>query len=403
MARSNLHVGLEIGTTKVAAVIAETRSDGLLRIIGYGEAPSRGVRKGEVVDIGKITLCLNDAVAEAEEKADCEITDVVVAVTGAHIDGLNNRGGIPIPEDRDEIEEEDVQDVEQSALGVNIPQGNVFLHPIVQRYYVDGQEGVASPLGMIGRKLEAEYHIIHGTRTRVQNNLRCVKEANLEVATIAVSSVAVASSILDQAAKDAGALVIDIGGGTTDYIMYREGTVRSSGVLAVGGDHLTNDISLGLRVPIKLADRLKIEYADVAPGATSAEGTITLEDPTYTVGAIERRCLNIVAEARLREVFALVKKRIGFERHAPFISSIFICGGTADLKGSAALAEDVFGVPARVACARPLMGPSALFESPRFCTAIGLVLYSQAVQDALGERSIFDRFREKLGRIIPGL
>lgn len=403
MARSNLHVGLEIGTTKVAAIIAETRSDGLLRIIGCGEAPSRGVRKGEIVDIGKITLCLNDAVSEAEEKADREITDVVVAVTGSHLESINNRGGIPIPEDRDEIEEEDVQDVEQNALGVSIPQGNVFLHTIVQRYYVDGQEGVASPLGMIGRKLEAEYHIIHGARTRVQNNLRCVQEANLEVVNVAVSAVAVAGSVLDQADKDTGALVIDIGGGTTDYILYREGTVRSSGVLAVGGDHITNDISIGLRIPTKLADKLKVESANVAPGSTSVNGMLALDDPTYSGEAIEHRALNIVAEARVREIFTLLKKRIGFDRHAPFIGGIMITGGTADLKGVAALAADVFGVPARVVCARPLMGPSALFESPRFATAVGLVLYSQAVQEALGETTIFDSIRRRIGRFIPGL
>ena len=404
MARSNLHVGLEIGTTKVAAIIAETRSDGLLRIIGVGEAPSRGVRKGEIVDIGKITLCLNDAVAEAEEKADREIADVVVAVTGAHLEGLNNRGGIPIPEDRDEIEEEDVQDVEQSALDVSIPPGNVFLHTMVQRFYVDGQEGVSSPLGMIGRRLEAEFHIIHGTKTRIQNNLRCIREANLVVSNAVVSSVAVAHAVLDQSEKEAGALVIDIGGGTTDYILFREGTVRHSGVLAVGGDHVTNDISIGLRVPTKRAEKLKMEHADVAPGATAVRGTIDLEDPTYSGGEIERRVLNIVADARIREIFTLLKRRLGFERHAPFIGcGILLTGGTAELKGIAALASDVFGVPARVACAHPFMGPSALFESPRFSTAVGLVLYSQAALEALDDISIFDRVRRKIGRFIPGI
>ncbi len=403
MARSSLHVGLEIGTTKVAAIIAEMGSDGLLRIIGVAESPSRGVRKGEVTDIGKITLCLNETVAEAEEMADREITDVVVAVTGEHVDSLNNRGGVSIPEDRDEIEEEDIEDVEQSAISVNLPQGNVFLHTIVQRYYVDGQEGVASPLGMIGRKLEGEYHLIHGTRTRVQNNLRCVKEANLKATTIAVSSVAVANAVLEQADKDGGALVIDIGGGTTDYIMYRDGTVRSSGVLAVGGDHLTNDISIGLRVPTKLAEKLKVEHAEVSPGATTVGGMITLDDPTFSAEAIERRLLNIIAEARMREIFTLLKRRIGFERHAPFIGCILITGGTADLKGIAKLAEDVFAVPARMACARPMLGPSALFESPRFATAIGLVLYSQAVQDASAPKSILERLYDSIGRIIPSL
>ena len=404
MARGTIHVGLEIGTSKVAAVIAETRSDGLLRIIGSGEAPSRGVRKGEIVDIGKITLCLSDAVSEAEEKADREITDVVAAVTGSHLESLNNRGGIQIPEDRDEIEEEDIQEVERSALDVNIPAGNVFLHTIIQHYYVDGQEGVASPLGMIGRQLEAEYHIVHGTKTRIQNNLRCIREANLRVTNVVTSAVASAHAVLDEAARELGALVIDIGGGTTDYILFRDGAVRQSGVLAVGGDHITNDIAIGLRVPTKWAEKIKVEHADVSPGATQMRGTIEIEDPTYAGGEIERRILNIVAEARARELLTLLKRRLNFERQAQFIGAgIFLTGGTAELKGLAALASDVFGVPARVATPRPFLGPGILFESPRFSTAVGLVIYAQAAQDALDNISIFDRLRSKFGRFIPGL
>ena len=404
MARPNLHVGLEIGTSKVAAVIAETRSDGLLRIIGTGEAPSRGVRKGEIVDIGKITLCLSDAVSEAEEKADREIADVVAAVTGSHLESLNNRGGVPIPEDREEIDDEDIQEVEQSALDVSIPAGNVFLHTMIQHYYVDGQEGVASPLGMIGRKLEAEFHIVHGTKTRIQNNLRCIREANLRVTNVVMSALASAHAVLEQADKDLGALVIDIGGGTTDYILFRDGAVRQSGVLAVGGDHITNDISIGLRVPTKRAEKLKVEHADVAPGSTAVRGTIEMDDPTYAGGEIERRILNIVAEARVRELFTLLKRKLNFDRQAPFIGSgVLLTGGTAELKGIAALASDVFGVPARTANARPFMGPSALFESPRFSTVVGLVLYAQAAQEALEEISIFDRLRSKIGRFIPGL
>jgi cell division protein FtsA len=404
MARSHLHVGLEIGTTKVAAVIAETRSDGLLRIIGSGEAPSRGVRKGEIVDLGKITLCLTDAVSEAEEKADREIIEVVASVTGAHLDSLNNRGGVPIPDDRDEIEEEDIHEVEQSALDVSIPPGNVFLHTMIQHYYVDGQEGVSSPLGMLGRKLEAEFHIVHGTKTRIQNSLRCIREANLKVTGVVMSAVASAHAVLEQSDRDGGVLVIDIGGGTTDYILFREGSVRQSGVLAVGGDHVTNDIAIGLRVPTKWADKLKMEEVDVAPGATVARGTVQIEDPTFAGGEIERSNLNKVAEARVREIFSLLKRRLSFDRHAQFISSgVVLTGGTAELKGIAALASDVFGVPARTASPRPLMGPTALFESPRWSTAVGLVLYAQATQEALAGISVFDRLRTKISRFIPGL
>lgn len=404
MSKSHLHVGLEIGTSKVAAIIAETRSDGLLRIIGAGEAPSRGVRKGEVVDIGKITLCLNDAVSEAEEKADREIYDVTVAVTGSHLEGLNNRGGIQIPEDRDEIGEEDVQEVEQSALDVTIPAGNAFVHTMVQRYYVDGQGGVATPLGMVGRKLEAEFHIIHGLKARIRNNLRCIREANLRPATIVMSGLASAQAVTDQSERELGILVLDIGGGTTDYVLYRDGTVRDSGVLAVGGDHITNDISIGLRIPTKHAEKLKIQNADVGPGATAIRGTVEIEDPTCAGKPVERRRLNMVAEARVRELLEILKRRLNFERHAQFVGGgVLITGGTAELKGIAPLASEVFGVPARIALPRPIMGPSTLFESPRFSTPVGIVLYAQSLLEEREDPSVMDMMRNLLGRIIPGL
>ena len=403
MSKPHLHVGLEIGTTKVAAIIAETRSDGLLRVIGTGEAPSRGVRKGEVVDIGKVTLCLNDAVSEAEEKADCEISDVTVAVTGSHLESINNRGGISIPEDRDEIGEEDIQEVEQSALDVTIPSGNAFVHTMVQRYYVDGQGGVDSPLGMVGRKLEAEFHIIHGMKARIKNNLRCIREANLHLATIVMSGLASAQAVTDQSERKQGVFVIDIGGGTTDYALYRDGTVRDSGVLAVGGDHITNDISIGLRVPTKHAERLKTQHADVGPGATTARGTVEIEDPTYAGRPVERSRLNVVAEARVRELFVLLKRRLHFDRHAQFVGGgVLITGGTAELKGIAPLAAEVFGVPARVALPRPIMGPSTLFESPRFSTPVGIVLYAQSLLEEREDPSIMDIMRKMFGRIIPG-
>jgi cell division protein FtsA len=219
-----------------------------------------------------------------------------------------------------------------------------------------------------------------------------------------MSAVASAHAVLDQTDRDSGVLVIDIGGGTTDYILFRDGSVRHSGVLAVGGDHVTNDISIGLRVPTKWADKLKVEEADVAPGAVAARGTVQIEDPTYAGGEIERSSLKKVAEARMREIFTLLKRRLNFDRQAQFIGGgIVLTGGTADLKGIAALASDVFGVPARTASPRPLMGPTALFESPRWSTAVGLVLYAQAAQEALEEISVFDKLRSKIGKIIPGL
>jgi len=219
-----------------------------------------------------------------------------------------------------------------------------------------------------------------------------------------MSAVASAQGVTEQADRDHGVLVIDIGGGTTDYILFRDGAVRQSGVLGVGGDHVTNDISIGLRVPTKLAEKLKVEHAEVAPASLSARGAVEVEDPTFVGGQVERRVLNIVAEARVRELLTLLKRRLNFERHAQFVGGgVLLTGGTADLKGITSLASDVFGVPARVAMPKPLMGPSALFESPRFSTVVGLVLYAQALQEAAEDTSIIEIVRSKILRFIPGL
>ncbi len=404
MGRNKQFVGVEIGTAKVVVLIAETRGDGLARVLGVGESVSRGVRKGEIVDLDKITLCLNEAVAEAEEKADCTVSEVVVSVTGAHLVSLSNRGAVTIPEDRDEIEEEDLAEVEDSALDVNIPAGHVFLHRMIQHYYVDGQEGVISPLGMLGRRLEAEYHIIHGIKTRVQNTLRCVKQANLEPENVVVSSVAASQALLDMPMKEAGALVIDIGAGTSDYILYRGGAVRGSGVLSVGGDHITHDISIGLRIPSKQAERLKCEHADVTPGATSQRGLIDLEDKTLASMQVERRSLNTIAEVRVREMLSIIKNRSRFSEHEPYMAGgVLLTGGTSQLKGLSRLAADVFGTTCKVAAAQPIAGPSILSEDPRYSTAIGLILYAQAAQASMDQSTIFDKIKSRFGRFIPGL
>ncbi|HZR78998.1 MAG TPA: cell division protein FtsA, partial [Chthoniobacterales bacterium] len=245
MSSGDLIVGLEIGTSKICVVVGETRPDGTLKILGVGQAPSRGVRKGEIVDFETAMKCVHEAVVDAEQKSDVMIRSVFVAIAGGHIQGFNNRGCVMLPEDRDEIDEQDVEDVKVNAREVSIPAPNAFLHSIIQHYHVDGQDGVLNPVGMLGEKLEADFHIIHGVRTRIQNSIRCVKELPLEVEDVVFSALASAQVVLTHHQKNLGALVVDIGGGTTDYILYVDGAVKQSGCLAVGGDHLTNDISMG--------------------------------------------------------------------------------------------------------------------------------------------------------------
>src|SRR5213082_4100541 len=284
MASSNLMIGLEIGTSKICVVVGEGRPDGAIKILGVGQAPSRGVRKGEIVDFETAMKCVHEAVVDAEQKSDVMIRSVYVAVAGSHLHSFNNRGCVMLPEDRDEIDERDVEDVKINAREVSIPAQNAFLHSIIQHYHVDGQDGVLNPVGMLGQKLEADFHIVHGVRTRIQNTIRCVKELPLDVEDVVFSALASAQVVLTQHQKNLGAVVVDIGGGTTDYIVYVDGAVKQSGVLAVGGDHITNDISMGLQIPIMRAEKLKIEEGSVTLGNSLPGETILLKDDSSFVG-----------------------------------------------------------------------------------------------------------------------
>src|SRR3954468_21525802 len=223
MASNDLLVGPEIGTSKICVVVGESRTDGTIKILGAGQAPSRGVGKGESGDFETAMKCVHEAVVGAEQKTDVMIRSVYVAVAGSHIESFNNRGCVILPEERDEIDEQDIEDVKINAREVSIPAQNAFLHSIIQHYHVDGQDGVLNPIGMLGQKLEADFHIIHGVRTRIQNTIRCVKELPLDVEDVVFNALASAQVVLSQQEKDLGALVIDIGGGTTDYVLYSEG------------------------------------------------------------------------------------------------------------------------------------------------------------------------------------
>ena len=393
MASNDLMVGLEIGTSKICVVVGEGRPDGTTKILGVGQAPSRGVRKGEIVDFETAMKCVHEAVVDAEQKSDVMIRSVYVSIAGAHIQSFNNRGSVILPDDRDEIDEQDIEDVKVSAREVSIPAQNAFLHSIIQHYHVDGQDGVLNPVGMLGQKLEADFHIIHGVRTRIQNTIRCVKELPLEVEDVVFSALASAQVVLTQHQKNLGAIVIDVGGGTTDYIVYVDGAVKQSGVLAVGGDHITNDISMGLRIPMARAEKLKIEEGSVTLGNCLPGETILLKDDSGFAGKeVERETLNTIINLRMRESFDLLKRKLDEETFVNYVGSgIFITGGCSLLNGIDHLAEEIFEMPAHAAHAQTMSGLTSAFENPQFSTAIGLIKYAQAVQA--------DRPRRGLGRI----
>src|ERR687887_73229 len=400
MANNNLMIGLEIGTFKICVVVGEGRPDGTLKILGVGQAPSRGVRKGEIVDFETAMKCVHEAVVDAEQKSDVMIKSVYVAVAGSHLQSFNNRGCVMLPEDRDEIDEQDVEDVKVSAREVSIPASNAFLHSIIQHYHVDGQDGVLNPIGMLGERLEADFHIIHGVRTRIQNTIRCVKELPLDVEDVVFGGLASAQVVLTQHQKNLGALVLDIGGGTTDYIVYVDGAVKQSGVLAVGGDHITNDISMGLRIPMTRAEKLKIEEGSVTLGNCLPGETILLKDDSGFAGKeIERETLNTIIHLRLRESFELLKRKLVEEPFINYIGAgVFITGGCSLLDGIEHVAGEVFEMPAHAAHAQTIAGLTSAFENPQFSTAIGLIKYAQAVQSDRPVRGI----GRILGRIFSG-
>src|SRR6266403_859220 len=257
---SSIIVGLEIGTSKVCAVVGELSEDGALNIVGLGQARSRRVRKGEISNPSVAAEDIRHAIVEAEQMADVEIRSVFLGVTGSHLRGFNNRGVHPVVSADREISEEDVQDVIKNAKTINLPAQNHVIHAIRQHFLVDGQDGITNPVGMLGARVEVDVHVVHGTLNRLQNAIRTVKGLQLEVDDIVFNGLASSLALLGNDQKELGSLVIDIGGGTTDYVVYANGIIKHTGVLAVGGDHLSNDLAYGLKVPLSRAEQLKIEH-----------------------------------------------------------------------------------------------------------------------------------------------
>src|SRR5262244_3035740 len=258
---SSIIVGLEIGTSKICAVVGEMNPDSSgLNIVGLGQAKSRGVRKGEICDAPAVEEDIRNAIVEAEQMADVEIRSVYLGVTGGHVRGFNNRGVHPVVSADREISEDDVQDVIKNAKTINLPAHHHVIHAIRQHFLVDGQDGITNPVGMLGARVEVDVHVVHGSLNRLQNPIRVVKGLQLEVDDIVFNGLASALALLSNEQKELGSLVIDIGGGTTDYVVYANGIIKHTGVLAVGGDHVSNDLAYGLKVPLSRAEQLKIEH-----------------------------------------------------------------------------------------------------------------------------------------------
>ena len=385
-AKEQIIVGLEVGTAKVCAVVGEVLEGGNIAIVGVGQSESAGVRKGEIIDLEAAVESIHKAVSDAEESAGVEIRNVYAAVTGGHIRCFNSRGSVTITSDEREITDEQVSSVLQNAKAVNIPVDNVVVHAIRQHFFVDGHDGIQNPVGMIGARLEADVHVIYGVRTRLQNTIKCIKEVPLDVQNIAVASFASALAVLTTEHQQQGAVVIDIGAGTTDYLVYRDGTIQHSGVLAVGGDHLTNDIATGLKIPMPLAEQLKIGHGSVdypvADESISLKRGVGLPDRDISKDQLCR-----IMNLRVEETLTFVKKELDKQKLHDYLGAgVFITGGCARLRGLEALATRVFGLPVHIGHSHTVNGPTSAIESPEYSTAIGLVRFALGSQRETGHR-----------------
>jgi cell division protein FtsA len=380
MAKDQIIVGLEVGTSKTCAVVGEVVDGGNIVILGVGQAESAGVRKGEIVDLEAAVQSIHQALTSAEENAGVEIHNVYAAVSGGHLRCFNNRGSVVITNDEREITGQEVSTVLQNAKAVNIPVENVVVHAIRQHFYVDGHNGVQNPVGMIASKLEADVHIIHGVKTRLQNTIKAIKAVPLDVANIAVSGLASALAVLTTEHQQQGALVIDMGGGTADFIAYRDGTVQHSGVVAVGGDHVTNDIAIGLRVPMPRAEQLKIEHGSVIVPEQDEMIAIKREVGLPDL-EISKRQLCHIMYLRVAETLSIIRGEMQKQDLLDYLGAgVFITGGCAHLRGLEQLAGEIFGLPVHIGHSRLVNGPTSAIESPEYSTAIGLVRYALGTQ-----------------------
>jgi len=398
--RDDILVGLDLGTQNTKVVIAEVREDGSLNLIGSSKVDTLGVRKGEVHHHDDVLESLHRAVTEAEKKVDgLEINRVELGLTGRHIGSFNNTGSVPIVSEDKEITQADVEDAIANAKVASLPQGHSAFHTIRQLFKVDDREGVLDPVGLLGSRLEVGVHIIHGLTTGLQNTIRCVQSAELEVGHHVFTGLASALASLMPQHKQQGAIVLDIGAGTTEFVVYARGTIRCTGVIPVGGNHVTNDLSIALKMPFFRAEKLKLEHVDLAAHEEDLSGSFVWKGGELALQEkkIEMRDIHRVAWVRLEELFRLVLTKVEEQKLLDYIGAgIFITGGVSRTPGLREMAEGIFGIPVTIPTARGVDGAQDPQLQPEFSTAIGLVKYAHHMQSEFSAK----RPRGLLGQIL---
>jgi cell division protein FtsA len=372
---SKMIVGLDIGTSKIVAIVGEISPEGDLSVIGLGSHKSTGLKKGVVVNIDSTVQAIQRAIEEAELMAGCQIHSVFAGIAGSHIRSLNSHGIVAIKDK--EVLNQDLDRVIDAAQAVAIPADQKILHILPQEYLIDEQDGVKDPLGMSGVRLEAKVHLVTCAINAAQNIEKCIRRCNLEVEDIILEQLASSYAVLTEDEKELGVCMVDIGGGTTDIAIFTEGAIRHTGVIPIAGDQVTNDIAMALRTPTQYAEAIKIKYACALAKLTNPDEMIQVP----SVGdraprSLSRQSLAEVVEPRYDELFTLVQaelRRSGFENLIP--AGIVLTGGTSKMEGVIELAEEIFDMPVRLGIPQNVRGMRDIVTNPIYSTGVGLLLY----------------------------
>ena len=371
----NLIVGLDIGTSKVVAIVGEITDDGNIEIIGIGSHPSRGLKKGVVVNIESTVQSIQRAAEEAELMAGCQIHSVYAGIAGSHIRSLNSHGIVAISEK--EVHQSDVERVIDAARAVAIPADQRILHILPQEFIIDNQEGIREPIGMSGVRMEAKVHLVTGAVSAAQNIIKCVRRCGLEVDDIILEQLASSAAVLTDDEKELGVCLVDIGGGTTDIAVFTGGAIRHTAVIPIAGDQVTNDIAVALRTPTLHAEEIKLKYACALTQLAQADETI--EVPSVgdrPARRLARQTLAEVVEPRLEELFTLVQtelRRSGFEDL--IAAGVVLTGGSSKMEGAVELAEEIFHMPVRLGFPQYVGGLVDVVRNPIYSTGVGLLLF----------------------------
>lgn len=396
----NLIVGLDIGTSKIVAIVAELQPEGTLKVIGLGQHNSRGLKKGVVINIDSTMQAIQRALEEAELMADCKISAVFTGIAGSHIKSLNSHGMVKIKDA--EVTQADVDRVVDTARAIALPSDQQILHILTQEFIIDGQEDVREPLGMSGMKLEVKVHIVTGAVAAAQNIVKCIRRCGLEVSDLILQPLASSMAVLTEDEKELGVCLVDIGGGTTDIAVFKQGAIRHTAVVPIAGDQVTNDIAVAFRTPTQSAEEIKIKHGCAL--RQLADPREVVEVPG--VDGREPRQLSVqtlaeVIEPRIVELYELVLselRRSGMEEM--IASGIVITGGSSMMRGMVELGEEIFHMPVRLGMPRYVGGLSEVVGNPRYATGVGLVLMGkQQVERHLMNQMESGSFADILNRM----